>query len=207
MELLSPGQISLFVQAFILLFTILNALGNVPIFLTLTGNLSRRKRGKIISDSVLLSFIILVAFAFAGWEVFKFFGITLSDFKIAGGVLLFYIAFDQLRGEVSRIQTAEADQLAAFPLATPLLAGPGSISTVMILSNPPYGPVITFLTIAINSTLAWIVLVKGELLTRMLGKNGMRVFTRIMGLFIAAIGITFIREGALELVESSLRTK
>jgi len=189
----------LFIQAFFLLFSILNALGNTPIFLSLTADLAD-KRQRIITESVFIAFVILIVFAYLGWFIFQLLGTTINDFKIAGGVILFIIAYDYLRGETSKTKIIDAREIAAFPLATPLLAGPGAISTVMILINPPYGPLITFVVIIINCLLAWIILTQSKIIQRILGKNGTRVMTRIMGLLIAAVAVTFVREGIMALI-------
>ncbi|MCP8310780.1 MAG: MarC family protein [Candidatus Methylarchaceae archaeon HK01B] len=189
----------LFLQAFFLLFSILNAVGNAPIFLSLTADMAD-KRQKIITESIFIAFVILIVFAYLGWFIFQLLGTTIDDFKIAGGIILFIIAYDYLRGEASKVKRVDAREIAAFPLATPLLAGPGAISTVMILMNPPYGPLITSAVIISNCLLAWIILRQGKIVQRILGKNGTRVFTRIMGLLIAAIAITFVREGIMAII-------
>jgi len=186
----------LFFQAFFLLFTILDAVGNTPIFISLTADIADKRR-KIITESVFIAFLILIVFAYLGWFIFQLLGTTIDDFKIAGGVILFLIAYDYLRGDRSKVKSIDGREIAAFPLATPLLAGPGAISTVMILMNPPYGPLITSAVIISNCVLAWIILIQGKFIQNILGQNGMRVFTRIMGLLIAAIAVTFVREGVL----------
>ena len=186
----------LFFQAFFLLFTILDAVGNTPIFISLTADIADKRR-KIITESVFIAFLILIVFAYLGGFIFQLLGTTIDDFKIAGGVILFLIAYDYLRGDRSKVKSIDGREIAAFPLATPLLAGPGAISTVMILMNPPYGPLITSAVIISNCVLAWIILIQGKFIQNILGQNGMRVFTRIMGLLIAAIAVTFVREGVL----------
>ena len=189
----------LFLQAFFLLFSILNAVGNAPIFLLMTADMAD-KRKRIISESVFIAFVILIIFAYLGWFIFQLLGTTIDDFKIAGGIILFIIAFDYLREARSKVKSIDSSEIAAFPLATPLLAGPGAISTVMILMNPPYGPLITSVVIVSNCLLAWLILMQGEIIRRILGKNGTRVLTRIMGLLIAAIAVTFVREGIMAII-------
>ena len=154
-----------FFQAFVLLFSILNALGNVPILISLTSG-NEEKRGKIVNQSVVIALLILTVFAYVGWLIFQFFGITIADFKIAGGIILFFIAYDNLKGEVYRPKEIKVEEIAAFPLATPLLAGPAAISTVIILSNPPYGPLLALFVIALNMLVAWIILRQSDLIQR-----------------------------------------
>ena len=95
--------------------------------------------------------------------------------------------------------------MAAFPIATPLLAGPGAISTVVILANPPFGPLVTFVVITLNAVLAFVILSRSELVQRLLGANGTKALTRITALLIAAVGVAFVREGIVEIVKSLAR--
>lgn len=194
---------SSFAASFILLFSVLDVIGTVPLFLALTQDY-REQRARIVRDSVLIATVILIIFAAVGQLIFRLLGITLADFKIAGGIILFMIALDNLRGRVSQTRTLAAAEVAAFPLATPLLAGPGAISTVMIYATPPYGLLEDFLVILLNSLLAFVILGRATWVQRALGDNGTQVFTRIVGLLIAAIGIAFIREGVVAIVSSSL---
>jgi multiple antibiotic resistance protein len=190
-----------FVASFVLLFSVFDVIGTVPVFLALTQDLSEH-RAVIVRDSVVIATIILLVFALAGQLIFKALGITLDDFRIAGGIILFIIALDNLRGKISQTRTIAAGEIAAFPLATPLMAGPGAISTVMIYANPPYGLLEIFLVILLNSVVTYLILERASWVQKALGNNGTQVFTRIVGLLIAAIGIAFIREGILGIIKS-----
>jgi multiple antibiotic resistance protein len=190
-----------FVASFVLLFSVFDVIGTVPVFLALTQDLSEH-RAVIVRDSVVIATIILLVFALAGQLIFKVLGITLDDFRIAGGIILFIIALDNLRGKISQTRTIAAGEIAAFPLATPLMAGPGAISTVMIYANPPYGLLEIFLVILLNSVITYLILERASWVQKALGNNGTQVFTRIVGLLIAAIGIAFIREGILGIIRS-----
>jgi multiple antibiotic resistance protein len=192
-----------FAASFVLLFSVFDVIGTVPLFLSLTQDY-KEHRAKIVRDSVIIATIILLIFATVGQLIFDILGITINDFKIAGGIILFIIAVDNLRGKVSQTRTIHATEIAAFPLATPLLAGPGAISTVMIYANPPYGLLEIFLVILLNSLLAFVILERASWIQRVLGNNGTQVFTRIVGLLIAAIGIAFIREGVVAIIQSSV---
>jgi multiple antibiotic resistance protein len=191
-----------FAAAFVLLFSVFDVIGTVPLFLALTQDYQEH-RAKIVRDSVIIATIILLIFATVGQLIFQVLGITINDFKIAGGIILFIIAVDNLRGKVSQTRTIAATEIAAFPLATPLLAGPGAISTVMIYANPPYGLLEIFLVIFLNSLLAFVILERASWIQKVLGNNGTQVFTRIVGLLIAAIGIAFIREGVVAIIQAS----
>jgi len=191
-----------FATSFVLLFSVFDVIGTVPIFLALTQDV-RDQRAQIVRDSVIIATIILLVFATVGLLIFQVLGITINDFKIAGGILLFIIAIDNLRGRISQTRVVAAAELAAFPLATPLMAGPGAISSVIIFASPPYGLLQDFLVILLNSLVTYLILERAAWVQRALGTNGTQVFTRIVGLLIAAIGIAFIREGVIGIIQSN----
>jgi len=195
-------DVSSFGASFALLFSVYDVIGTVPVFLALTEDY-KQQRTTIVRDSVIISTLILLVFASAGPLIFQLLGITISDFKIAGGIILVIIAVDMLRGRISQTRTIAASEIAAFPLATPLLAGPGAISTVMIDANPPYGLLEIYLVILLNSLLAFVILERASWVQKALGNNGTQVFTRVVGLLIAAIGVAFIREGVVAIVQSA----
>jgi len=194
-------NVTLFIQGFVLLFSLFDAIGTAPVFLALTENFEK-ERPRIVRQSILIATAILFIFAFLGLYIFQYLGITINDFRIAGGCVLFLIAIDNLRGRVSETRSIDALDIAAFPLATPLLAGPGAISTVIILSNPPYGPLVATLVILLNAVIAWAILRNASRVQKVLGTQGTRIFTRLMGLLIAAIGVAFVREGIVGIVQS-----
>ncbi len=195
-------NVSSFGSSFVLLFSVYDVIGTVPVFLALTHDY-KDQRARIVRDSVIISTVILFIFASVGPLIFDLLGITINDFKIAGGVILFIIAVDMLRGRISQTRAIAATEIAAFPIATPLLAGPGAISTVMIDANLPYGLLEIYLVILLNSVFAFVILERASWVQRALGTSGTQVFTRVVGLLIAAIGIAFIREGVVAIIQST----
>lgn len=191
-------DLALFLQSFVLLFSILDPVGTVPIFMALTEDYPQQRR-RIVRQSIIVATIILLAFAYVGWLIFAALGITLNDFRIAGGIVLFTVAYDHLSGRKGR-EKSEPTEVAVFPLATPLLAGPGAISTVVILANPPYGPFLTFLVITLNSLLAFAILSRSEWVEKTLGANGSLALTRITALLIAAIAVSFVTTGIMNII-------
>jgi len=179
---------SSFLQAFVTLFAIFDPIGVLPIFVSLTGDLPAEPRNRIVRTSSLVSLGILLAFAYLGLQLFQLLGITLNDFRIVGG----------------RSLPRKGEEIAVFPLATPLLAGPGSISVVVLMVRPPFGPLTTLAVILLNVLLAWVVLRFGLRLYGLLGRQGSSVISRIMGLIIGAIAIRMLREGVVELVREIL---
>ena len=185
---------ALFYEAFILLFAVVDAVGTVPIYIRLTEGITGDRR-RIVRHAVAISTVILVLFALFGWLIFEIFGITINDFRVAGGIILFIVAVDHLRGDEDRSRGLEPSDIAAFPLATPLHAGPGAISTVIIISSSPYSPFLALVVIACNSVLAFLVLSSSDWVRRAMGKNGTVALSRITALLIAALAVSFIATG------------
>ncbi|MDE1858681.1 MAG: MarC family protein [Thaumarchaeota archaeon] len=189
----------LFTEAFVLLFAVMDAIGTVPIFIGLTeGFADHRKR--IVKQAVVISTAILVVFALFGWLIFEAFGITINDFRVAGGIILFLVAVEHLRGSDSRSKGLQPSDIAAFPLATPLLAGPGAISTVIIISTSPYSPLLALVVIFINSALAYVILSGSGWVGRFLGPNGTNALSRITALLIAALAVSFVVTGITNII-------
>lgn len=190
-----------FGETFVVLFAILDPIGTVPLFMGLTER-HPENRMRVVRESVVLASVILLVFASVGWLVFQILGITLNDFRIAGGVILFVVAFEHLSGREGGGEGSQPEEVAAFPLATPLLAGPGAISTVIILANPPYGLLLTYLVILLNGVVAYFILSGSALVQRVLGANGTKALSRITALLIAALAVSFVREGIVNVVTS-----
>lgn len=188
-----------YLTAFIMLFVVFDAVGNVPIFYSLTEGLDFKERRKTIQNSVIIAGIILLFFALGGGTILDFFRISVNDFRIAGGAILFIIAIEGLLGRVEAMKI-KPEHLAVVPLATPLLAGPGSISLVIYLVNAGYGLGPTIASIIANVIIAWILLTYCDVVSRILGKNGSLVLSRIMALILAAIAVAMIREGIMNIL-------
>jgi len=191
-------DIVLFFEAFVLLFAVVDAVGTVPIFIGLTEGFTGDRR-RIVREAIVISTVILVSFALFGWLIFDIFGITINDFRVAGGIILFIVAADHLEGEGSRSKGLQPSDIAAFPLATPLLAGPGAISTVIIISSSPYSPFLALLVIGCNAVLSYFVLSGADWVRRVMGPNGTLALSRITALLIAALAVSFVAEGLVGL--------
>ncbi len=202
-------MIAFFLVAFPAIFTIVNPLGAVGPFLGMTRRDTPEKRTQTASRACFMAAGVLLVCAAAGGFVFEFFGITLPALKIAGGCLLFIVGMDMVNARASGAKGTTEEQregelkedIAVFPLAVPLLSGPGSMVTVFILAEraktlPEYG--IIFLSIAITMVLSWLVLRQASRLARLLGATGINVTSRIMGLILAAIAVQFILTGLTE---------
>ncbi|WP_419913524.1 MarC family protein [Hoeflea sp.] len=201
-------------NAFVTLLVMLDPPGNAPIFLALTIGMSRAERIQVALRGCVTAFIILTVFAIAGSGILKVIGITIPAFRVAGGLLLFWIAFEmvfekrQERREASAKKVVTKDHIrdiAAFPLAIPLIAGPGSISATVLLSSTYSTPLerieligILFAVIAI----LFAAFVIAERLDRLLGESGRAILTRLLGVLLAALSVQFVADGIKALIQA-----
>jgi len=184
-----------FLHAFIMLFVVFDAIGNVPAFQAFTYRMTPAERSKVARQSVLVAGAVLVAFMLVGRYLFEAIKVSIADFKVAAGIVLFILSVELVLGKLEPgMMKVEADDVAIVPLATPLLAGPGSISTVIYIAEV-IGLPEALTSVALNVLLAYIIFRSSEKLFVVLGKNGAKAVTRIIGLIIAAMAIAIIREG------------
>jgi multiple antibiotic resistance protein len=171
---------------------------NIAIYLSLTEGMDKGQKRRIIDKAMRISFIVLAFFAVAGQLVFSFFNVTIFAFEIAGGVLLVDVALRMLHPRKDEYTAEELEDVAVVPLAFPLTAGPGSITTVMLLMSQASGPIewpFVFIAIFISVLLSYIGMVYADRLVGRLGKEGLRVVTRIMAIVVLAIAVQFIING------------
>ena len=187
-------------------FFIVDPFATIPAFVVMTENDSSAKRQRMARQAAWTCFLVLTAFAFAGSVIFKVFSITLPAFKIAGGVLLIMVALDMLQARRSQTQESAEERTAASakeevgisPIGIPMLAGPGAISTVMVLmgqSSRWWQAVPVFAAIAVTSAASYYILAGAGRVRGWLGEIGIRVLGRLMGLVLVAIAVQFILNG------------
>lgn len=179
--------------AFIPLFVAVDAIGVLPIFVSLTEGLDRSQKAKVISQSIITATCLAMGFIFLGKAVFKFLGITIGDFMMAGGAILFCIAIIDIinPGKKRRLPSRE---LGAVPLGTPLIVGPAVLtSSLMIISE--YGLYATLVSVLLNVLLAGAIFSFSEILIRGLGEAGSKALSKVMSLLLAAIAVMMIRKG------------
>lgn len=183
-----------FVKAAITLFIIVDPLGNIPIFIGLTRDLSRDARQRAFRTAVSTGFILLMFFALVGQQVFMLFGISIYSFMIAGGILLLMISIRMIiRGEWEE-KTTQPESIGIVPIAFPLLVGPGAITTT-ILSLQNYGLVVALLSVLVVFIAVQIILTFIEPIYHFLGSSGTLVISKLMALLTAAIAIQYILNG------------
>jgi len=196
-----------------MLFTILivvDPLSLVPLYISLTNGMSNAEKHKTIRTSVLVAFVVLSVFIVFGPIILNFFGISPGAFYIAGGLLFFLISIDMLFGQMTRAKPQESDDpaertsVAIFPLAIPMLSGPGAITTIMLFtsqggSNQWLTMGMMFVAVIITLTIAFISMHASKILLRILGKTGVSVIERMMGLLVSGLAIEFVYKGLLAL--------
>jgi len=195
---LASVDVNAYIEAFLLLFVVFDAVGNAPIFYALTREYTKEEKTQIYIKSLMVAAILLLGFAFLGDVIFAYFHITLDDLRIAGGLLLFMLAIEGLLGR-EEAQLMKSEDIAIVPMATPLLAGPGSIYTVIYI-NSVHGPFPTLFAIAFNVCVALLIFKYVEYLLRKLGRNLIAVLSRILAFILAAMAISMIREGIVSVL-------
>jgi multiple antibiotic resistance protein len=195
----------LFISSFIALFVIVSPLGNVFTFLSLTQGYDFQQQRQVARQSCGAAFLLLSSFLFVGQALLNFFGITLSAFQIAGGLLLFWISLDMLGGETSHrrdttsgLKAGEYHDISLIPLAIPLLGGPGAITTTLMLANKAgktLDMLILLLALASVMTSAYLCFLNAARLSKVLGRTGIRFATSLMGLLLAALAVQFLLDG------------
>jgi multiple antibiotic resistance protein len=189
-----------FLLAFVPIFVAVDAFGLLPIFLNLTDGLAGAARKKIVLQSFLTAVGVAVTFVFLGKAVFRLMGITVHDFMVAGGVLLFAIsAVDLIR---ERKFTRHIDTVGAVPLGTPLIVGPAVLTTSLMLVDV-YGLAATLLSLVVNIVLACVVLSGAGAIEKVLGHAGSKAVSKVASLILAAIAVMMIRKGLMGIIAGS----
>ncbi len=193
------------ITAFATLFVIIDPIGLTPLFLALTQGISRARRRTIAIRACLTGAGVLIAFALCGEAVLGFIGIDMPAFRIAGGILLFLTALDMLferrtkRRQDSAEEEDHADDPSIFPLAIPLIAGPGAITSVILLiGQAPAGFSGSVAVIGVMLSvvaISYVFFEAAHLIERLLGKTGIIVATRLLGMLLAALAVQFILDG------------
>lgn len=195
-ELILSAAISIFVMA--------DPFGNIPLFLSLTGGMSGTERRYVISKASVIATVILIVFALIGKPFMDVLGLSLDSLRIAGGLLLLFIAFDMLMGQEVHAKKTDTkpgeedyDSVAITPMATPLIAGPGAMTITMVYMNEAAGFDKLFIlgAIAVAMLASWLIVINSDFLYSIIHRDGTRVLTKVMGIVLAAIAIGMIISG------------
>jgi multiple antibiotic resistance protein len=194
------------------LFAIVNPFGGIPIFISATHGWTPRDRARTSRTVAFTVFVVLTISAFTGDQLLDFFNISIGSFLVGGGILILLLAISMLQAKDSPIrqtpeeavEAADREAVGVVPLGIPLLAGPGAISSVIIATHQfrhgdLLGHVLLLLPIATVAAVVWGVFLLSNRIAKRLGKTGINIVTRLMGLILAAMAVEFIARGLLEL--------
>lgn len=203
------------VSAFATVFAIVNPIGNIPFFYAVTDGYTREDKKRVAAKTCIVTAAVLFTFALFGQWIFSIYGITIPSFRIAGGILLFSIAFSMLQGQKSktkltdeeRDEAMQKDSVGIVPLGIPMFAGPGAITTVMILvsdastaSDSLFRLAVIAGAVILTVVISYETLVHSERIFDLMGKSGAMAFSRIMGLLLAAVAINFVLRGIAQAI-------
>jgi multiple antibiotic resistance protein len=210
--MISDDDLKFAVVALSAIFFVIDPLANVTIFLTITTGCTPAQRRRIATRAAVAAWVVLSTFAAAGGLIFDAFGISLGAFKIAGGIMLLLMSVDMMRAQPSPTRSTAEEQaesrgneeIAIFPLAIPMLAGPGAIATVMVLMSRAAWHVAptaaVFAAVTVTCGVAWLLMRSAANAERWLPKTLLRAFERVMGLLLAAVAVEFIAGGVKDIV-------
>lgn len=196
--------------AFATAFAIIDPIGMIPMTIASTARLTPQRRNSIVDQAVIVAAAVILFMGLLGRIILKSLGITLPAFTIAGGILLFLIAIDMLfarptgakRTEAEEREAALTENPAVFPLAVPMIAGPGTIATVLLLISLARGDKLNLLIVTLAYAVAlfvtWLCMRASSLLLRLIGTTGIHVISRLLGIILAALAVQFVLNGLSE---------
>lgn len=187
-----------FISAFIPIFVAVDAVGTIPLFISLVDGQAKKQRKKIVIDSVTTASLIAILFLFIGKGLLGVIGITIPDFQIAGGALIFIISARLILPGAKKTLGFDSNDkyMGIFPLGTPLITGPAVLTTALMMIDV-YGIKLTLLSIILNMLIVWYVLARSEDILHVIGQTGVRAISKIMYILLAAIGVMMIRRGIM----------
>ncbi|WP_224490693.1 MarC family protein [Robertkochia flava] len=207
-ELLSFGLL-----AFTSFFTLINPLGTMPIFLTMTSDLDSDHRTRTARKASITAFITIVIFAFTGQLLFKFFGISVNSFRMVGGVIFFLMGMDMLQARLGKVKVKESevhtyiDDISITPLAIPMICGPGALTNAIVLMEDASTvglKVVLIGSVLIVMVVTYLILYSSSKIIKLLGQTGINVMMRLMGLIVMVIAVEFFFSGLKPILQDIL---
>ncbi len=190
--------VELFFLSFIPLFVAIDIIGTVPIFLGYTHDISSFQRKKLIAEAILAAFVVANIFLVGGNLILGFMGITIDDFRIAGGIILLILSINDIIA-TSESRRRPATDIGIVPLGIPLIMGPAALTTILVLVHN-YGYLATILSMVLNFLIVWLILANARWLIKLIGDGGAKAFAKIASLFLAAIAVMMVRVGITHVI-------
>ncbi|PKN17280.1 MAG: MarC family protein [Deltaproteobacteria bacterium HGW-Deltaproteobacteria-6] len=190
---------------FVPLFVAVDAIGLLPLFINLTEGIEKKQIRKIIIQSMITALVVAIVFIAVGTAIFRLLNITVADFMIAGGTLLFVISIRDILAGEKKINIVDLDSVGAVPIGVPLITGPAVLTTSLLLINE-HSAVITSLAIAANILIVGVMFFMAPLINRVLGKTGSKAISKIISLLLAAIGVMIVRRGIAMFIAGGIQS-
>lgn len=196
------------------LFTLINPLGTMPVFMAMTSGLSVTERNRTARKASVISLVTIITFAFTGQLLFDFFGISVNSFRVVGGVIFFIMGMDMLQARLGQVKIRDNEvksyvtDISITPLAIPMICGPGAITNAIVLmedANTFQKQVILIIAIVLIMFLTYITLYSSTRLIKLLGQTGINVMMRIMGLIVMVIAVEFFFTGLKPIISGILK--
>ncbi len=201
----------IFLVSFTTYFTLINPLGVMPVFISLTNDINQKERKKTAMKASFLSLFILIGFAITGEFIFEFFNISLNALKIVGGYIFFLMGKDMLQARLQRTKISEKElhsyikDIAVTPLAIPMIAGPGTITNAIVSMDKAsniIGQLANISALVITIFITYLILVNSSKIIKYIGETGNKVIMRLMGLIVMVIAVEFIIDGIIPIIRS-----
>ena len=199
--------------AFTSFFTLINPLGTMPVFMTMTANLDEESRTKTAKKASFVSFITIIIFAFLGQLLFNFFGISVNSFRIVGGVIFFLMGMDMLQARLGKVKVKETEvktyvnDISVTPLAIPMICGPGALTNAIVLMEDAHTinqKLIFVAAVMVVITLTFLILYSSSRIIKLLGETGINVMMRLMGLIVMVIAVEFFFAGLKPIIHQMI---
>lgn len=193
-------DISIFIKTFVAVFVLADAVGNIPIVLVLTKGMEPGQRNRVIDKAILVAIAVLLLFAFGGKFILSYLDVSFASLRVAGGLLLLLIALQMLRGDLDTPVIDKDRDVAITPLALPLLAGPGTLTTVMLLMSESPSPHVSVIVGILGAmVVTWFILRLATNIDKWIGAEGEVIITQLFGFLLAALAIEIGSQGIREL--------
>lgn len=192
------------ILSFTSFFTLINPLGTMPIFMTMTADLDQSHRTKTAKKASIVSFITIIIFAFSGQLLFNFFGISVNSFRVVGGVIFFLMGMDMLQARLGKVKLKDSEiksyvnDISVTPLAIPMICGPGALTNAIVMmedANSINKKIVLILATLLVIIVTYTILYSSSKIIKILGETGINVMMRLMGLIVMVIAVEFFFSG------------